>query len=125
MHSSRMRTGRNSSRLLGGVYLSACWDTLLSPPPCLGLDPLGIGLDPPLWAWTPPLGRPSPLGLGLGLDTPPARPPTSPLGLGLDTPLGLGLDTPWLDPPTSRVRLLLGTHTRHSVWLLTKLTRPN
>ena len=23
------------------------------------------------------------------------------------------------------VRLLLGTHTRHSVWLLTKLTRPN
>ena len=50
MHSSRMRTVRSSSRLLGGVCLSACWDTPLQA-----------------WTWTPPgPGHP----LGLGLDTP-------------------------------------------------------
>ena len=75
MHSSRMRTARSSSRLLG--------DRL---PQCmLGYTPQGLGLDTPpeLWA-TPP---------GLGLDPP---------GVGLDTPLGVGLDTPihvGLDPP--------------------------
>ena len=52
MHSSKMRTARSSSRLLGvvwGVCLSACWDT--SP---------GVGLEtpPPLvWIWRPPLNR--------------------------------------------------------------------
>ena len=46
MHSSRMRTARSSSRLLGGeVCLSACWDTHL-----------GVGLEPTdqVWAWNPP-----------------------------------------------------------------------
>ena len=36
MHSSRMRTARSSSRLPGGVCLSACWDT--TPPPGVGLE---------------------------------------------------------------------------------------
>ena len=65
MHSSRMRTGRSSSRLLGGVCLSACWDR--STPPGVGLEtpvpdpltsPLGVGLEtpgqtpqPPCWVW--------------------------------------------------------------------------
>ena len=42
MHCSRMHTPRSSSRLLGGVCLSACWDT---PPP---------SWTPRVWAWTPP-----------------------------------------------------------------------
>ena len=64
MHSSRMRTARSSSRLLGGgVCLSACSDT----PPGLGLDiPLGVGLEafhgqtpnlPRVWAQTLPVNR--------------------------------------------------------------------
>ena len=65
MHSSRMRTVRSSSRLLGGVCLSACWDAHPPGP--------GPGPQPP----TPPA-----LGLdtlpGLGLDTSPARPPNLP-----------------------------------------------
>ena len=41
MHSSMMRTVRSSSRLLGGVGLSACWDTAPrcvpgKPPPRCG-----------------------------------------------------------------------------------------
>ena len=60
------------------------------------------GIHPPVWAWIPPWPNPPPSPLGLGLDTPPAKPPnllpgcgpghppsqtpTSPLGLGLDTP---------------------------------------
>ena len=84
MHSSRMRVARSSSRLLGGVCLSACWDT---PPSGPGPGhPLGVGLDTPppgLGLDTPmPLARPPNLAAGSG----PGHPPTSPLGLGLDTP---------------------------------------
>ena len=71
MHSSRMRTSRSSSHLLGGVCLSECWDT--HPPP--GYEP---GCPPPR------------CGLrgssGVGLETP--------LGVGLETPLGVVLDSP-------------------------------
>ena len=44
MHSSRMRTVRSSSRLSGGVFLSACWDTTTPP----GRHP------PPSWRQPPP-----------------------------------------------------------------------
>ena len=74
MHSSRMRTARSSSRLLGGVCLITCWDTSPpitgcgpgDPPPARPLNlPLGCGpKDPPgqtpqppppwVWAWRPP-----------------------------------------------------------------------
>ena len=61
LHSSRMRAARSSSRLLGGVWLSACSDT--PPPHGPGHSP-GCGPGHPLWP----------------------DPPTSPLGLGLDSP---------------------------------------
>ena len=48
-----MRAARSSSHLLGGVCLSACWDT----------HPLGVGLE------TPP---------GVGLETPPSQTPQLP-----------------------------------------------
>ena len=67
MHSSRMRTVRSSSRLLGGGGVG----------PPLGRHPPGLRLDTP-----PP---------GLGLDNPPGLGPGHPLGLGLDTP------PPWTD----------------------------
>ena len=87
MHSSRMRTAHSHSRLLGGVCLSACWDTPPGPghPPCVGLEtsPLGMGLE------TPP-ARPVNLPLGVGLEIPPGQnPQPTPLGVGLETPLPL------------------------------------
>ena len=39
MHSSRVRTAHSSSRLLGSVCLSACWDQ--TPPGCGPGDPRG------------------------------------------------------------------------------------
>ena len=75
MHSSRMRTARSSSRLLGGVCLSACWDT----PPGSGPGDLplpGPG-HPQAWAWTPPPGHgPGHLpGCKACWDPHPTRPP--------------------------------------------------
>ena len=65
MHSSRMHTTHSSSHLVegGSVCLSACWDT-----------------SPQVWAWRPlwPDPSTSPLGVGLEMPPPPARPPTSP-----------------------------------------------
>ena len=61
MHSSRMRTARSSRCLLGGiggVCLSAYWDT-----------------PPSVWAWTPPLARPPTSPLSVGLKTPPGQTP--------------------------------------------------
>ena len=54
MRSSRMRTACSSSHLLGGVCLSACWDT------------------PPRHGPGPP-ARPTNYPLALGLDTPPEQ----------------------------------------------------
>ena len=60
MHSSRMRTARSSSRLLG-VCLRACWDTHTNP------HPSSVGLETPPPAETP-LARPLnfPPGCGAG-----------------------------------------------------------
>ena len=63
MHSSRMRTAPSSSCLLGmgGVYLSACWDTHSPPRPDPPNYPLVVGLEtsPPGQTWIfPP--RPDP-----------------------------------------------------------------
>ena len=67
MHSSRMRTACSSSRL-GGVYLSACWDT------------------PQVWAWRPPSQTPQlPPGCEPGDPPPRPDPSTFPLGVGLET----------------------------------------
>ena len=59
MHSSRMRTARSSSRLLGGS--ASVHAGIHTPPPPEGLD-----LDPQ----------------DVGLDTPLARPPNLPFGPG-------------------------------------------
>ena len=102
MHSSRMRTARSSSHLLGaGVFASAHAGIPPGPGPRHPLSPW-------VWAWRPPLARPpNPPGRG-PLDPSPARPPTSPLGVGLETPPsqtpqppGCGPGDPQPDPPTS------------------------
>ena len=51
MHSSRMRATRSSSHLLGGICLSACWDTSWAwrPP-----TPVQTPNLPQVWAWRPP-----------------------------------------------------------------------
>ena len=83
MHSSRMRTARNSSRLLGGVCLSACWDT----PPGVDLEtpwvwtwrPPGVGQTPqlPPWVWTWKTSQARPLNFppGCGPGDPPGQTP--------------------------------------------------
>ena len=77
MHSRRMHNVRSSSHLLGGVCLSACWDT---PPGC------GPG-DPQVRLWRPlgcgPGDHPPPPGVGL--ETLQARPLNSPPDVGLET----------------------------------------
>ena len=106
MHSSRMHTASSSSHLLGGVCLSACWDTpgvCLETPWCEPGDHPGVGLeipwvlawrpsrcgpgDPWLWAWrTPPCQIPElPPQLWAWKPSPEARPRNFPLDVGLDT----------------------------------------
>ena len=116
MHSSRMRTARSSSRLLGGrgergVCLIACWDR--------PTHPLVVSLETPqLWPWRPPTPRcgpgdlpsqtpqPPPPGCGPG-DPPWPDPSTSPLGVGLETPPARPLNLPSGcgpgDPPVDRI----------------------
>ena len=67
-----MRTALSSNCLLGGVCLSACWDT-----------PCGCGPG-------------DPLGCGPG-DNPPGCGPGGPLGVAPETPLGVCLETTPLD----------------------------
>ena len=58
MHSSRMHNAHSSSHLLGGVCLSACWDT----PQGVGLEtppPLGVGLETCKACWDPTPWRPA------------------------------------------------------------------
>ena len=74
MHSSRMRTICSSSLLLGGICLSACWDTLPGPGSGDPLEPVPGHPSPWACTWTPP-----------------------PPGLGMDHP-GVGLDTPRCGP---------------------------
>ena len=79
--------------MLGGVCLSACWDT---PPLGCGLgDPPGVGLETPwVWPWRPPWvwAWRTP---GHGPADPPARPLNFPLGCGPGDPPG---QTPQLPP---------------------------
>ena len=85
MHSSRMHTAHNSSH--GGVCLSVCWDTPL----------LGVGLETSL-----------PPGCGPGDPSRP-DPSTSPLGVGLETPLARPLNfPPWCGP--GNLQGMLGYH---------------
>ena len=94
MHSSRINTACSSSH--GGGGLPQCM---------LGYTPLGVGLETaPVWAWRPPgcgSGKPP----GQTPQLPPWvwawRPPwpdpsTSPLGVGLETPLARPLNSPWV-----------------------------
>ena len=83
MHSRRMSTTHSSSRLLGGVYLSACWDT----PQVLAWRPPSVGLETPPRCGPgdlPRCGPEEPPRCGPG---DPARPDpsTSLLGVGLET----------------------------------------
>ena len=88
MHSSRMRTSRSSSCLLGGGGgLSAsvhagihpwAWTSPSrpGPPPPRhrhGHPPLGWAWTPQVWAWTPPMARPPNPPLGPGPRHPPPR----------------------------------------------------
>ena len=96
MHSSRMRTTCYSSCLLGGVCLSACWDTppAWTPQTWMPLKPptprSGAWTSSWVWVWTSPgpghphrYGPGHPPPQGVGLDTPPpARPPNLPPGSG-------------------------------------------
>ena len=112
MHSSRMRTARSSSRLLGGMSTSV--HAGIPPCGCVPGDPLGCGsgdpsrsdpstspplgvdletppgqtaqLSPWVWAWRPPRPDSSTSPLGVGLETlPRPDPSTSPLNVGLKT----------------------------------------
>ena len=115
MHSSRMRTARRSSRLLGGGWAwrpPGCGpgDTPFQPDP--STSPLGVGLEtlPPARSLNfppgcgpgdPPQARPLNFPLGVGLETPsPARPLNLPPGCGPgDLQCMLGYHTP---PPVER-----------------------
>ena len=92
MHSSRMRTGRSSSHLLGVGGL----------PQWMLKYPL-----PQVLAWRPPKSDPSTSPLGVGLETPPGQTPQLPPRCGpgdppmpdpSTSPLGVGLETPQLPP---------------------------
>ena len=115
MHSSRMRTTRSISCVLGG---SASVHAGI-PPGCVPGDPRrcgpgdplpSVGLqtpqmwacrpprcgpgDPPwVWAWRPPRPDHSTSTLGVGLETPQARPLSFPPGCGPEDPPQL---PPWV-----------------------------
>ena len=70
MHSSRMRTARSSSRLLG-VSASVHAGIHLFPP--------GLGLNTPwVWAWRPPPARPINFQPGCGPGETPSQTPQPP-----------------------------------------------
>ena len=105
MHSSRMRTARSSSHLLGagGVCLSACWHTP-GPGPIHPPLPLGVGLETPpgqtphppwAWAFRPLPGQTPNLPPGCGPGDSPQPDPPNPPGVGLETPS----QTPQPPPP--------------------------
>ena len=75
-----MQTAHSCSHLLGGVCLSACWDT-----------PPGPGHPP---AWTPPRYGSRDLPTGCGPGDPPSQTCQPPPGCGPGDP-------PWPDPSTS------------------------
>ena len=79
MHSSRMRTARSSSRLLGGGGSASVHARI--HPPGLGLDTTPLGPGP----GHPPGCGPEDLPPGVGLEAPPPDKQPPP-GLGLDTP---------------------------------------
>ena len=76
MHSSRMRTARSSSRLLGGGCLPQCmlgypwvwtWRLETAPQDVAQRPPQVWAWRPPqVWAWTPPMPDPSNSCLGVG-----------------------------------------------------------
>ena len=92
MHSSRMRTARGSSRLLGGggclpqCMLGYPWVWAWRPPGCGPADPPGVGLK------TPRCGPGDPPGCGPG--DPPGQTLNFPLGVGLETPRARPLNFP-------------------------------
>ena len=90
MHSSRMHTAWSSSHLLGGVCLSACWDT----PRCVPGDPWCGPGDTQVWAWRPPGCWPGD-PLVVGLEDPPGQMPELP------PRCGPGNHLPWPNPSTS------------------------
>ena len=109
MHSSRMRTARISSCLLGGgggVCLSTCWDTppprVLAWRPPLGQTPQ---LTPWVWAWRPTWPDPS-TPRCIGLETPLVRPLNFPPGCEPGDPMARPSTSPWVywpgDPPPAR-----------------------
>ena len=94
MHSSRMHTGHSSSQ---GASVHAG----IHPPRCGPGDPPRCGPgDPPR-----PVNSTSPLGVGL--ETPPARPLNFPLGVGLETCKACW-DTTY--PPGDLLQGMLGYH---------------
>ena len=103
MHSSRMRTARSSSRLLGGIVcLIACRDT--HPPQVWAwrTPQVWAWRTPQVWAWRPPQG--------VGLEIPPGcgpGDPPHPLARPLNLPRGCGLETCkacWdTTPPVDRI----------------------
>ena len=86
MHSSRMRTARSSSRLLGGL-----------PHHMLGYTyPPGVGLETPqVLAWRPPQVWARRHPPGVGLETPLPDPSSSSLGVGLETCKACWDTPPW------------------------------
>ena len=121
MHSSRMRTARSSNHLLGGVYLSACWDT--QPTGCGSGNPQWCGPGHPprpdpstapwVWAWRPPPPRPDPSTAPWVWAWRPlqARSLKCPLGVGLETPPGQSPQLPpwvWAWRPHKDLQGMLG-----------------
>ena len=104
MHSSRMRTARSSSRLLGeGVSASVHAGIHIPSPPPPGPGhslPPGVGLE------TPQCGPRDP---SVGLETPP--------GVGLETPQVWAWRPPQPDPSTSPLGLETSTSPLWTEWL--------
>ena len=88
MHSSRIRTARSSSRLLGGGVSASVHVGI--PPGC------GPGDTPLVWAWRPPQARPlnSPW-VWAWRPGPGQTPQLPPPGVGLETCKACWDTTPW------------------------------
>ena len=93
-HSSRMRSARSSSHLLGGACLPQCM--LGYTPHRCGPGDIPQVETPRVWTWRPPMPNPLNFPYGCGPGDSPGQTPQLPLGCGPGDPSSPDPTSPWV-----------------------------